>query len=217
MEDLVGGGFEEVAVEDDEVGEVAGGEEALGLLAELGVGGGLGVGEEGFGEGDALLGMEGLGAGLVLAGDGGVEAAERGDGFDGVVGAEGEGDVVVQHAAPGVGVFAALGAEAGPGPGHVGEEVRGLHGGDDAFLLEAVEVGGEQDLGVLDAVAEAIRSVVGAVLEVVADGVLAALVRSVRVEGWHGGEGAGVGAGLLGGGEGVEGNGVGFVADGVEA
>ena len=64
---------------------------AFGGFAELGEGGGLGVGVDGFGDGEALLGVEGLGAGFVLAGDGGVEAAEGVDGFDGVVGAEGEG------------------------------------------------------------------------------------------------------------------------------
>ena len=60
---------------------------------------------------------------LRSAGDGGVEAAEGIDGLDGVVGAEGEDDVVVEEGAPGVGVFDALGAEAGFGPVHVGEEV----------------------------------------------------------------------------------------------
>ena len=55
---------------------------------------------------------------------------------------------------PGVGVLDALGAEAIGGPLHVGEQVRGLHGGDDAFFFEAVEVAGEQDLGVFDAEAE---------------------------------------------------------------
>ena len=84
---------------------IAGFQAAFLGFAELGEGGGLGVGVDGFGEGEALLGVEGLGAGLVLAGDGGVEAAEGGDGLDGVVGAEGQGDVVVEHGAPGVGVF----------------------------------------------------------------------------------------------------------------
>ncbi len=105
MEDFLRGGCGEVAVEDDEVGEEAGFEAAFAGFAELGVGGGLGVGVEGFGDGEVLLGVEGLGAGFVLAGDGGVEAAEGVDGFDGVVGAEGEGDVVVEEGAPGVGVL----------------------------------------------------------------------------------------------------------------
>ncbi len=43
--------------------------------------------------------------------------------LDGVVGAEGEDDVVVEEALPGVGVFDALGAEAVGGPVHVGEEM----------------------------------------------------------------------------------------------
>ena len=97
MENLLRSGFGDVAVEDDEVGEVAGLEAALYLFAELGEGGGLGVGVDRFVEGDLFLGLEGLGAGFVLAGDGGVEAAEGIDGFDGVVGAEGEDDVVVEE------------------------------------------------------------------------------------------------------------------------
>ncbi len=97
MEEFLGGGFGDVAVEDDEVGEVAGFEAALCFFAELGEGGALGVGVDGFVEGEFFLGLEGLGAGFVLAGDGGVEAAEGVDGLDGVVGAEGEGDVVVEE------------------------------------------------------------------------------------------------------------------------
>ncbi len=154
-EEIAGGGCLEIAVENDEVGEEAGLEAAFEGFAELGEGGRLRVGEEGFGKGDALLGVKGLGAGFVLAGDGGVEAAEGIDGFDGVIGAEGEGDVVVEEGAPGVGVFGSIVAEACASPGHVGEEVRGLHGGDDAELGEAVEVAGEKDLGVLDAEASA--------------------------------------------------------------
>ena len=99
-EDLARGGGGEVAVEDDEIGEEAGFEAALLELAELGESGALSVGVEGFVEGDALLGVEGLGASFVLAGDGGVEPAKGTDGFDRVVGAEGEGDVVVEHGAP---------------------------------------------------------------------------------------------------------------------
>ena len=77
--------------------------------------------------------------------------------FDGVVGAEGEGDAVVEERAPGIGVLGALGAEAGGGPVHVGEEMGGLHGGDDALAREAIEVVGEQDLGVFDAEAQSWR------------------------------------------------------------
>ena len=150
-EDVAGGGGEEVSVEDGDVSEEAGFEAAFEVLGEVGVGGGLGVGVEGLLDGEALLGVEGLGSGFVLAGDGGVEAAEGADGFDGVVGSEGEGDAVVEEGLPGVGVGGALGAEAGGGPVHVGEQVRGLHGGDDVLVVEAAEVFGQEDLGVLDA------------------------------------------------------------------
>ncbi len=130
-----------------EVGEVAGLEAAFYFFAEFAEGGGLGVGVDRFVEGDFFLRLEGLGAGFVLAGDGGVEAAEGIDEFDGVVGAEGEDDVVVEEALPGVGVLDALGAEAVGGPLHVGEEMGRLHGGDDAFFFEAVEVVREEGPG----------------------------------------------------------------------
>ena len=76
VEEFAGGGVGDVAVEDDEVGEEAGFEAAFACFAELGEGGGLGVGVDGFVEGEFFLRLEGLGAGFVLAGDGGVEAAE---------------------------------------------------------------------------------------------------------------------------------------------
>ncbi len=97
MEQLLGRCGGDVAVEDDEVGEEAGFEAALLLFAELGEGAGLGVGVDRFVERDLFLRLEGLGACFVLPGDGGVEAAEGVDEFDGVVGAEGEDDVVVEE------------------------------------------------------------------------------------------------------------------------
>src|ERR1700678_180555 len=144
----------DVAVEDNEVGEIAGFESAFYVFAKFSVGGGLGVGVDGFVERDFFLGLEGLGAGFVLAGDGGVEAAEGIDELYRVVGAEGEDYVVVEEALPGVGVLASVGAEAVGGPLHVGEEMGGLHRGDDAFFFEAVEIAGEQDLSMFDTEAE---------------------------------------------------------------
>jgi len=117
----------DVAVEDDEVSEKSWLETAFHFFAELAEGGGLGVGVDRFVERELFLGLEGLGTGFVLAGDRRVEATEGVDEFDGVVGAEGEDDVVVEEALPGVGVLDAFGAEAIGGPLHVGEEVRGLH------------------------------------------------------------------------------------------
>ena len=64
---------------------------------------------------------------------------------------------MLQEGTPGVGVVGALGAEACGGPGHVGEEMGGLHGGDDVLVMEALEVFGEEDLGVLDAEAWVVR------------------------------------------------------------
>ncbi len=56
------------------------------------------------------------GAGFVLPCDGGVEAAEGIYRLHWIVSAEGEGDVVVEEGAPGVGVFGAVGTEAVGGP-----------------------------------------------------------------------------------------------------
>src|SRR3979490_1245008 len=88
VEELLGRGGGDVAVEDNEVGEVTGFEAALHFFSEFAEGGGLGVGVDRFVERDLFLRLEGLSAGFVLAGDGGVEAAEGIDEFDGVVGAE---------------------------------------------------------------------------------------------------------------------------------
>ena len=52
------------------------------------------------------------------------------------------------------GISPALRAQTVGGPFHVGEQVRGWHRGDNAFFFEAVEVAGEQDLGVFDSEAE---------------------------------------------------------------
>ncbi len=51
---------------------------AFGELAELSVGWCLGVGVDGFGDGEFLFGMEGHRAGFVLACDGGVQTVGRG-------------------------------------------------------------------------------------------------------------------------------------------
>src|ERR1700733_9357962 len=82
----------------------------------------------------------------------------------------------------------------------------GLHGGDDALFFEAAEIGGEQDLGVFDAEAEAGGGGFG-------------LLRGgddCGVWAMFGGLWSGIGY-LFGGGEGVEGHVVGAVAYGVEA
>ena len=64
MEELLGSGGGDVAVEDDEVGEVAGFEAAFLMFAEFGKGGGLGVGVDGFVERDLFLRLEGHGCRL---------------------------------------------------------------------------------------------------------------------------------------------------------
>ena len=145
--------FVEVAVDEDEVRVVAGDELAFVLLGKFGVGGALRVGVERLAAGELVLRKVGFGAGFVHARDGGVEAAKGRDGLDGIVGAEGERHAGVEECLPCVGVGGALGAETRFGPVHVGEQMVGLHGGDDAELLEARNVGGIDDLRVLDAVA----------------------------------------------------------------
>ena len=155
MEKLLWSGGGGVVVEDDEVSEKAGFEATFLVFAELGEGGGLGVGVDGLLDGDLLLKLIGFGAGFVLPVDRGVEASEGIDGFDGVVGAKGQSYLVIEERTPRIGVPGSVGAEAVGGPVHVGEEMAGLHGGDDAFAGEAIEVCGEEHLGVFDAEAEA--------------------------------------------------------------
>ena len=123
------------------------------LFSEFGIGRALRVGVERLAAGELVFREVGLGAGFVHAGDGGVESAKGRDGLDGIVGAKGERNAGVEEGLPCVGVGGALGTEAIDGPVHVGEQVVGLHGGDDAELLEARDVGGIDDLGVLDAIA----------------------------------------------------------------
>ncbi len=144
----------DVAVENDDVGEVSGFEAAFEVLAELGEGGGLGIGVDSLIDGELLLRLEGLGSLDVLPGDGGIEAAEGRDGLDGVIGSEGDDDAVIKERLPGVGAPGAIGAKPCGGPGHIGEEVGRLHAGDDAELSKAVEGTGRDDLSVLDAEAE---------------------------------------------------------------
>lgn len=205
MEELLRGCGGNVTVENDEVGEVSGFETALLMFAKLGEGGGLSVCVDGFVRRDFFLRLKRLGAGFVLAGDRSVESAEGVDGLHRVVGSEGEGDVVVEEALPGVGVLCALGAETVCGPLHVGEEVGGLHGGDDTLAREAIEVFGKQDLGVFYAEAEGGGGGVGW-------GWGGDDVGVGGVRGWRG-----EGGDLVGGAEGIEGHRVGTVADGVEA
>ena len=113
---------------------------------------------------------------------------------------------MVEEGLPGVGVFGALGAEAIGGPLHVGEEMGRLHGGDDAFFFEAVEVAGKQNLGVFDAEAEG-GGGWWALLRLGDDvGVGAVFGRGWRVVG-----------DLVGDAEGVQSHRVGAVADSVEA
>ena len=64
---------------------------------------------------------------------------------------------MVEEGTPGVSIFGALGTEALAGPGHVGEQMAGLHGGDDAEAGEAVEGVRGDDLGVFNAEAKITR------------------------------------------------------------
>ena len=108
--------FVEVAVDENEVGVVAGDELAFVLLGKLGVGRALRVGVERLAAGELVLGEIGLGAGFVHARDGGVESAKRRDGFDGVVGAKGERHACIEKGLPRVGVGGALWVRGGLRP-----------------------------------------------------------------------------------------------------
>src|SRR4029077_16007489 len=109
-----GRGFGQVLGEDKEVGVVAPFVLALFGFGKFGVGGAGGVGAEALLEGDLFLGFPAILRAAVgeFAGDAGVQAAERADGLNGVIGAEGQMDIVFEHGVPGVGAVDAIGAEA---------------------------------------------------------------------------------------------------------
>lgn len=111
IKQVMGRNGEDVAVEDGEVGEFAGGDGAL--LCFLPAGGGCPhrEGVDGFVQAEFLLGMPALWPWCAIgttAGDSGVDATKRLDGFHGRVGAEDESSTAVEHGAPGVGVLRTL-------------------------------------------------------------------------------------------------------------
>ena len=156
---FAGRDFREVGAEDDEVGELTVDQRALSSLFKLSVGRADGVGAYAVVEREFFLRLPAASGTAVgnLAGDAGVEAAHRVDGLDVVVGAEGEMNFIFEHRVPCVGAFDAVGADARFSPAHVGGLMRRLHGGDDVERGEAGEIGGRDDLGVLDAIATVAR------------------------------------------------------------
>lgn len=154
LQDLVVGNGEDVFGEDGNVGEASGCEGTFGSFFESGVGIGGGVGAEGFEAGEALGGIEGCTV-FEAAGDGGVEAGEGVDVFDGGIGAVGDDCAGIEEFAPDVSaLLGAGGSEAGEDIGGVGGAMDTLHGGDDAELGEAGDIGRVDVLGVFDAPAE---------------------------------------------------------------
>ena len=79
-----------------------------------------------------------------------VKAVERIGVLHGKVGAARDVGARVQHRAPRIGSVEALGTQALARPAHVGGAVRGLHARDHAKAGEARDVGGSEDLRVLD-------------------------------------------------------------------
>ena len=177
--------FCDVGAKNDEVGILTVDERAFSSLFELGVGGAGGVGANAFIERDFFLRLPAGGGAAIgeFASDAGVEAAHRIDGLDVVVGAEGEVNFIFQHRVPGVGALDALGADARFGPAHVGGLMRRLHGSDDVESGETREVGGRDDLRVLDAITTIARAVgFGDGLECVERDGVGAITDGVKVE-----------------------------------
>jgi len=165
-----------------EIGELADSELALSSLFELGVGGTECVVADAFVERDFFLGLPAASGAAFrkFARDASVEAAERIDRLDGIVGAEGQTRTAFLQGIPGVSTFDAAGTNAGFGPAHVVGLMRGLHGSDDVELGEAREIFEGDDLGVLDAIAaiagavsfgDGFQDVEGDAIGAVADGV----------------------------------------------
>jgi len=78
-----------------------------------------------------------------------------------IIRAEGQCYAFVQERQPRIGRGGTLRAEAGLRPAHVGEQVAGLHGGDDFLALEGCDLGGRRDLCVLDAQTVVVSAVGG--------------------------------------------------------
>ncbi len=155
IQELLRRNFIQVCGKDDEVGQHSRSDFAFDFFFEFRVGGSYRVVAEAIVHIQFFLGLPAM-AGAALrqfAGDAGINSAQRVDGFDGKVGAEGEVHSGAFHAAPGVSAEDAAGADAVGGPTLVGEQMCGLHGGDDVHFGELSEIVGRDDLGVFDAVA----------------------------------------------------------------
>ena len=139
----------EIAIEHDEVGHPAGSERSFVGLAEFCVSRALGVRVERLRNRQLLFRKVALGAGFVFARDSSIDAAEGSDWLDGIVGAEGQRHAMIEEALPRVGVAGTIMAEALLRPGHIGEQMVGLHGGDHAKLFVAIKVLRHSDTTIL--------------------------------------------------------------------
>ncbi len=152
--DVVRRHLEQVLVDDDEVGQLAGFERAEAVFAVPGVGGVEREAAERLFQRHRLVRVP-AGHWLalrILARDGGVQAEERVRCFDREVRAAGDTRTLVQEGAPRISALDALGADAGFGHVFIRRRVGRLHRRDDADRLEARDVARLHDLRVLDAV-----------------------------------------------------------------
>src|SRR6266568_869481 len=142
----------EVAIHEDEISIVSYRKFAFVLFGKLSVCRSLCVGVERLTARELVVGKIAFGCELVGASDRGIESAKRRDGFDRIIGAKGQRNAGVEKCLPRIGVRSSLRAEAVHCPIHIGEQVVGLHAGDDAESGEAGNVGGIDNLRVLDAI-----------------------------------------------------------------
>lgn len=116
------------------------------MVHVAGVGAAEGIGGQGLFDGEGFVRRPGMSA------DGGGEAVEGVELFNGAVAGKGDGDAGVEEGFEGVGPGGAFRADAVGGPGVAGDELR-LAGDDDLKLGEALEAIGWDEGGMFDAVA----------------------------------------------------------------
>lgn len=153
-EEVGGPDLEEVAVEDDEIGEVSGKESAFFGFHVFCEGGGLRVSPERLVDSEGLIRDIGMGAVFTSSCDGSVEASKRRDGLERIVGAESQYRSLVHELPPGVGDLGSFRSDAILSPVHIGEEMIGSHRGDHAEPRIPPEVPWVDDLVMLDAKAK---------------------------------------------------------------
>src|SRR5579884_765189 len=143
-----------VAVEHDEICEIAGRENAFCLLLEFRISRAQGVCVNRLMDIELLLGIVRLGSSFVHASHGGIETAKRSNRLDGIIGPKGEMSCALEKRRPGIRSLRALRPNSGLSPVHVGQQMIWLHRRKDAQFAKAWDACWSDHLRMLHAEAE---------------------------------------------------------------